>query len=83
MYGSNIGIHKIFSLFFSSSLLLSSLEMSDTEVYEPEIRARLGPVAHFCEVVILSVMSAGGLGGRRTTSLRLHLAMIQNCDRES
>jgi len=25
-----------------SSLLLSSLELSDTKVYEPEIRARLG-----------------------------------------
>ena len=33
-----------------SSLLLSSLELSDTEVYEPSIRARLGTAAHFCEV---------------------------------
>jgi len=29
-------------LFFSSSLLLSSLELSDEKVYEPEIRALLG-----------------------------------------
>ena len=28
--------------FLSSSLLLSSLELSDTKVYEPQIRARLG-----------------------------------------
>jgi len=31
----------------SSSLLLSSLELSDTKVYEPEIRARLGTAANF------------------------------------
>ena len=37
----------------SSSLLLSSLELSDTKVYEPEIRARLGTAAHFCKVVVL------------------------------
>jgi len=35
----------------SSSLLLSSLELSDAKVYEPSIRARLGTAAHFCEVV--------------------------------
>jgi len=29
-----------------SSSLLSSLEFSDTQVYEPEIRARLGTAAH-------------------------------------
>ena len=29
----------------SSSLLLSSLELSDTKVYEPQIRARLGTTA--------------------------------------
>ena len=37
----------------SSSLLLSSLELSDTTLYEPQIRARLGTTAHFCEVVVL------------------------------
>jgi len=36
-----------------SSLLLPTLELSDTNVYEPEIRARLGTAAHFCEVVVL------------------------------
>ena len=28
-----------------------SLKLSDTRVYEPQIRARLGTAAHFCEVV--------------------------------
>ena len=37
----------------SSPSLLSSLELSDTKVYEPYIRARLGTAAHFCEVVVL------------------------------
>ena len=36
----------------SSSLLLSSLELSDSKVYEPYIRARLGTATHFCEVVV-------------------------------
>ena len=31
----------------SSSLLLSSLYLSDTKIYEPEIRVRLGTAAHF------------------------------------
>ena len=35
----------------SSSLLLSSLELSDAKVYAPQIRALLGTAAHFCEVV--------------------------------
>jgi len=38
---------------FSSSLLLSSLELGDTKVYEPYIRALLGTASHFCEVVVL------------------------------
>ena len=37
----------------SSSLLLASLELSDTQVYEPSIRALLGTVSHFCEVVVV------------------------------
>ena len=32
----------------SSSLLLSSLELSDTKVYEPQVRASLGTTAHVC-----------------------------------
>jgi len=38
-----------------SSLLLSSLELSGTTIYEPEIRALLGTSAQFCEVVVLRV----------------------------
>ena len=37
------------SRFTASSLLLSSLELSDTKVYEPYIRALLGTASHFCE----------------------------------
>ena len=33
----------------SSSLLLSSLELSDTQAYEPQIRALLGTASNFCE----------------------------------
>ena len=40
------------------ALLLSSLELSDTKVYEPQIRARLGIAAHFCEVVVSSPKTA-------------------------
>jgi len=35
----------------SSSLLLSSLELSDTHVYEPQMRARLGTAAYLCVLV--------------------------------
>ena len=46
-------IGEIFSS--SSSLLLSSLELSETKVCEPYIRARLGTAAHVCEVVVLKL----------------------------
>jgi len=36
--------------FFLSSLLLSGLELSDTQVYEPCIQALLGTASHFCQV---------------------------------
>ena len=32
-----------------------SLKLSDTRVYEPHIRARLGSTAHFCKVVVLKL----------------------------
>ena len=38
-----------------SSLLLPSLKLSDTKVYEPEIRALLETASHFCEVVVLKL----------------------------
>ena len=36
-----------------------SLKLSDTRVYEPQIRARLGTTAHFCEVVVLKLRAVG------------------------
>ena len=30
-------------------------ELSDTKVYEPQIRARLGTTAHLCKVVVLKL----------------------------
>jgi len=47
----------------SSSLLLSSLELSDTQVCEPKIRALLGTASHFCEVVVLKPGGDGAAGG--------------------
>ena len=41
-----------------TTLLLSSLELSDTKVYEPQIRALLGTASRFCEVVVLKVPSS-------------------------
>ena len=40
-------------LLFFFSLLLSSLELSDTKVYAPQIRALLGIAAHVCTVVLV------------------------------
>jgi len=37
----------------SSSLLFSSLEWSDAQVYEPQLRALIGTAAYLCEVVDL------------------------------
>ena len=39
--------------FFSSSFLISSLDLSDTKVHGPWMRALLGTASHFCEVVVL------------------------------
>ena len=36
-------------------LLLSSLELSNTKVYEPQIRALLGTASHFCQVGVLKL----------------------------
>ena len=33
---------------------LSSLELSDTNAYEPSSRALLGTASHFCEIVVLA-----------------------------
>ena len=39
----------------SSSLFLSSPELSDTKIYEPQIRALLETASHFCEAVVLKL----------------------------
>ena len=48
---SSLGSGRAHASYFS--LLLSSLKLSDTKVYEPDIRARLGTAAHSCKVVVL------------------------------
>jgi len=45
-----------------SSLLISSLGLSDTKVYEPQIRARLGTASHFCKAADLVGERRGGGG---------------------
>jgi len=64
----------------SSSVLLSSLELSDTKVYEPEIRALLGTASHFSEALATGigggdgagrVFALGGRGASRSLSLSL------------
>ena len=51
---SRCGVHA--SMFASSSsLLLSSLELSGTKVYEPQIRARLGATAHVYKALVLEL----------------------------
>ena len=45
----------------SSSSLLSSLELSDTQVCESSIRALLGTASHFCDVVVFVVVMSSWL----------------------
>jgi len=40
---------------FFSSLVLSSLELSDIQVYEPRLRALLGTASHFCDLSFLNL----------------------------
>ena len=56
--GSDFGaasLRRRHPVILSASLLLSSLELSDTNVYEPYTRALLGTAAHFCQVVVLKL----------------------------
>ena len=46
--------------FSSSVLLLSSLELRDSELYEPSIRARLGTAAHFFKIIALKLRACTG-----------------------
>ena len=41
-------------------LSLTSLEISDTKGYAPQIRARLETAAHFCGVVVLELSQRCG-----------------------
>ena len=55
-----IGIVKVFDESFGSNLLsssvsLTSLQLTGTNVYEPYIRARPGIAAHLCKVVVLKL----------------------------
>ena len=50
----------VFSFFFFFNRVTGPgrsliLQLSDTGVYEPQIRARLGTTAHFCKVVVLKL----------------------------
>ena len=40
--------------FFFSFFITLGLELSDTKVYEPEIRALLGTAFQYCEAVVLA-----------------------------
>ena len=63
-----------YAVFFSSALLLSKLELSDTEVYEPDKRALLGNASHFCQVVVLKPPTASGDPGVQLRGLHAHVA---------
>ena len=47
------GVYGVVDSASSSASLLSSLEVSDTKVYDPLIRALLRTASHICEVVVL------------------------------
>ena len=47
-----LALRLVFFLF----LLLSSLELSETKVHEPQVRARFGTAAHFYKVVVLKLV---------------------------
>ena len=48
----------------SSSLLLSSLELIDTKVYEPYIRALLGTASHYMHIELGPTQEGTQLGAR-------------------
>ena len=43
--------------------------MSDTQVYEPQIRALLGTAAHFCKVVVLNQVTLADMKASFTTGV--------------
>ena len=58
-------------------LSLSSLELSDTQVYESGIRAPFGTAAHFCEEVVLNLPLSPFLPPSLSLSRFLSLAPSQ------
>ena len=52
----------MYRIFLLLSLLLSSLELSDTQVVEPHMRALLGIASYFCEAVVLELRTVPSLG---------------------
>ena len=53
-----------------------SLKVSDTRVYEPQIRARLVTTAYLCKVAVLKLVMADTMGRRtrvRDLLVRIHL----------
>ena len=52
----------------SSSSLLASLDLSNTSIYEPQIRALLGTAPHFCQTVVLELRTVPNC---TTLSLRI------------
>ena len=66
----------------SSSFLLSSLELSNTKVYEPQIRALLGTATHFCQAVVLIFSHTGTTLSRPQTTSKptMRSQQSQLCD---
>jgi len=54
-----------------------SLKLGDTRVYEPQIRARLGTTANFCEVVVGTMEAAHG-SRVRSSGFRLGWGLLQS-----
>ena len=63
--------------FFFSSLLLSSLELSDAQVYEPFIRAPFGTASHFCRIVVLKLRTCHHPSPIRTPSFLIPKPLTQ------
>ena len=68
-----VGPSQACGRFSSFSLLLSSLEFSDTTMYDPSIRALLRTAPHFCQVVVHKLRTVPLAGcridaGDRTTA---------------
>ena len=47
--------------------LLSSIDLSDTKVYEPYIRALFGTASHFCETVVRKLRMCAPLKSTQLT----------------